>query len=414
MKTSVDINKLIAAVCRLIMLVLFLYITWIKEVYGDIYVILYGAAITMTVLVVIKCFICKTTLNKIPPIILAFFILAAFSLISGIIVAKNISVLVSSLVRFTAFAFVCFDVWVVSEEDNSMDWLLTVFIICAVVCTVQVLFWGEDFYNGVVVKTMSAKNNPNTLGFTMLCGISALLVKNSRFEKNFLVRMMLVFAFSYVIILGGSRKCFIAELILLLGWLLSGVKDIKTTMTPKKLQIEIIVIVSVAVAIYYASKYLSSTSLFARLQNMFNGHGDKVRIQLYKDAYKFWKTSPIIGIGFDQYKIWSPYKFYSHSSYAEIFACTGLIGTAIFFSPFLAAGVRIRKITGYKTRRSNVLGVIMIMELFIGIGQIFIYDLQHMLLLTYVFYSLWGMTNEKNNKKSDSCVDTPKTIMDCA
>lgn len=418
MKNGIDINRISTAACKLIMLILLLYITWIKEVYGDIYVILYGAAISMTGLAVIKCFNRKTALNKLPPIVVAYFMLAAFSFVSGLIVAKNISVLISSIVRFTAFSVVCFDVWVVSEEDKSMDWLLTIFIICAVVCTIQVLLWGENYYNGVVVKTMSRKNNPNTLGFTMLCGISASLIKKSRLEKSFAIRILLIFAFSYVIILGGSRKCFIAEIILLLGWLLSMLRSMKTSMTSKNLQIAVIMIVSIAVAICYASKYLSSTSLFARFQNMFTGHGDKVRIQLYKDAFKFWKTSPLIGIGFDQYKIWSPYKFYSHSSYAEVFACAGLIGMAIFFSPFVAAVVRILKKAGNKTQDSvrrynnNMLGVVMMMELFIGIGQIFIYDLLHMLLLTYIFTAVWGMTDEENNEENTACVDTPKTIMD--
>src|SRR5699024_6484476 len=62
--------------------------------------------------------------------------------------------------------------------------------------------------------------------------------------------------------------------------------------------------------------------------------GDEIRLSMYEEAFVFFKNNPLFGIGFNQYRELSVWKTYSHSTYAELFANTGIIGSVIYFIPY--------------------------------------------------------------------------------
>lgn len=378
-------------ICECLVFVLMLYLTWYKEIWGTKAVILYGVTTILTCIALLKCFNEKMPLNNMPTILVAYFLLAMFSFTTGWIVAKDLSAMLSSIFTFLSFFVVCFDVWIISEEKGSMDWILQMFTVCALVCSLQTVIWGSDFNNGIIVRTMSPTNNPNTLGFIMLCGTFSIIAKLEKLEKHRMLGMILIMLFLFTIVLSGSRKCFLAAVLLVVLWIVHFVKSGDSADKTKKLKNLIYVLIFAAVVIFFAVNYLSGTSLFERLKQLFAKGGGDERIRLYKDGIKFWKNSPLIGVGFDQYKYWSTLHMYSHSTYIELLSCTGIIGCLIFFFPFMRYVSRRNlsqtcKDDCNKIYEYRICMAMLLVELFMGLGQIFIYSLNHMIILLYLFY----------------------------
>ena len=143
--------------------------------------------------------------------------------------------------------------------------------------------------------------------------------------------MAFIALFLYVIILSGSRKCLISAIILVLLWMfVNNYVQLKEGFTTRGLCQLIFCLLFFAIGIYIARNYFSLTTIFERFStdNMNSGLND--RTLLYKRAFELWLKSPIIGIAYDQFKVLSGYNMYSHSTFAEILACTGVLGIAIW------------------------------------------------------------------------------------
>ena len=142
------------------------------------------------------------------------------------------------------------------------------------------------------------------------------------------------------------------------------------------------------------------SAAFERLLMLKNPSGAaNSRWELYLEAFDFWKQSPLIGVGFGQFQILSRFRYYSHSSYAEILSCTGLIGFLIFFTPLLKMTFEMLKevyVRKGKNKRYDVtLCLAMLLaEWLLGIGQIYVYGFDHMLILTIIYARLKEFQSE--------------------
>ena len=376
---------------RVLVFIFLLYIEWYKEIWGDKPLILYGSVGLLTGLIAIRLMSQRYLhLNTMPPFLKMYFIYFVYSF-SGIFVARNASAMVSSLITFFCFVIVCFDCWYISYLQNDHDWIYKILKCVAIICALQVILRGQPYYNGIMVTTMSSINNPNTLALILLIGMISFVIdfdveKLSSFITTMLANVMML----YGIILTGSRKCFLAAIPVMVYWLWFYIKVTRKEGKTKRLLFLIAVVILVmAVCFSYYSKYFQSTSIFERLIGLFSEGGTSKRQQLYSDAFTYFKSSPLIGIGFNQYRQWSPYGYYSHSSYAEVLSCGGIIGTLIFFVPLLTCLLRYIKLAIQKKSfdemyRIRMIALLFACELFIGVGQIFIYDMLHLLVLMLI------------------------------
>lgn len=376
---------------RTLLFVFLLYLEWYKEIWGDNPLILYGSVGLLTGLVAIRLMQQRYLhIHTMPAILKMYFIYFAYSF-TGIFVARNASAMVSSLITFFCFVIVCFDCWYISYLQNDHDWIYKILKCVAIICALQVILRGQPYYNGIMVTTMSSINNPNTLALILLIGMISFVIdfdveKLSSFITTMLANVMML----YGIILTGSRKCFLAAIPVMVYWLWFYIKVTRKEGKTKRLLFLIAVVILVmAVCFSYYSKYFQSTSIFERLIGLFSEGGTSKRQQLYSDAFTYFKSSPLIGIGFNQYRQWSPYGYYSHSSYAEVLSCGGIIGTLIFFVPLLTCLLRYIKLAIQKKSfdemyRIRMIALLFACELFIGVGQIFIYDMLHLLVLMLI------------------------------
>ena len=380
-------------------IVLFLiYELWYKEAYGNISTILYGTVILATVFVALD-FFAKRTL-KMNSFIIMLFVFGITSFVTGMFVSKDFSWFISSMITYFAFVIVCFDISYVISTENKREWLMDTFVIVSLICSFQTIFMGVDYKTEVIVRTMILDNNPNTLGFTMILGIFALIYKKERTSKHLLLYIAMLLLFLFVIVLTGSRKSLLCAMILLIIWTISILRT-ERGFSYKKIVLISGIFIAVLAAVYYVMNYYIYSSSYERLLMVTkSGGATSTRMKMFLDGISFWESSPIIGIGFGQYQILSPFHKYSHNSYAEILSCTGAIGFLIFFVPIFNLLRKIWKKARNKKephRYDYVMCTAMLLvELILGIGQIYIYDIGHLVILSYIAMSLTIIEFENN------------------
>lgn len=390
MKIEIEQNTLLLE--RFIFAVFILYLEWYKEIWGNVPIVLYGTTALLTGLVGLRMLKERYFCPEWMPYILKMYILYFIYSFTGLVVAKDVSLLMSSIITYGCFVIVCFDCWYISFKIGNHDWIYKTFKYVAVVCALQVIFRGQPYWNGIEVTTMSGTNNPNTLGIILLIGIlSFTLTTDNEKITSFMVALCANMAMLYGIILTGSRKCLLAAAVICLLWLVSYTKMMIERNMLKQLLIIFLCVIAVGYfCVSYIDGYFQDSAAFKRLVQLFQEGGTTTRENLYEDAIIFWKTSPLIGIGFRQYQVWSSYGLFSHSSYAEVLACGGIIGILIFYVPLIrclytcTANVLSKNIDkGYKFRVRMVL-LFLLCELFIGVGQIFLYDILHLLAIMLI------------------------------
>lgn len=368
----------------------FIYILWYAEAIGDAIIVLYGSAclVVISTLIMING---KTYRLAKPSMGLRIWILyAVLSLVFGFLVAKNFDILVSSLVTFLAFLCICICVNIICNTLGDIEWVLHILIFIAVLCAAYTLLFGFDYYNGIYVKTMSANNNPNTLGVMMVVGsfCTLYIVKNN--IRSILCTLAMNALFLYIIIICGSKKALLAVALLLLFWGYLFIKEIfKNAKTYMKIFSIITGIIVLFAIFYYLTHYYINTVSFQRLMIASESGSTKLRTGMYEEAIKMFKASPICGQGYNQFIVLSSSGKYSHSTYAELISCGGIIGTFTFMLPIVIGGIQLiknaRREFNYKT------GLIMnlfCVEIFLGAVNIYMYEFIHLIVWTIIFISI--------------------------
>lgn len=324
-----------------------------------------------------------------------------YSAITALFVAKDVAYSFDALKMFLGFVVAVYCVYYVSEKEKNYDWILSSFFGVAFFCAIYLLITGGNVTQDRI--SLAEGQNVNSLAITMLCGIFGVVTdKKFTSDRHFLLKIILCCLFVYAIIQTASRKALISSVIFLLFWLITYFKD---TISRKKNIFTIInyflVIVGLAFVIYYYFTEFQNTVAFERLNELSGeeqDQGSANRIDMYKMAFEYWLTSPIFGIGYKHFEVY--YGTYSHSSYAEILACGGIIGCLIFFVPIIK-NIKILVSRIFSKKYSmfffdySVLFIMLACELFMGLGQIFIYQFDLLFLLMYIF----GSTKILNSKQ---------------
>ena len=368
----------------------FVYLVWFRAAHHHVSLYLYGGtalvAITTLLYVNHKPFKCL-----IPPKGIMFWMgFAIYSLVVGLVVASDRNQLISSVVTYMAFLFVCYCAYIISRGENDIQWLIKVIIIVCYICAVYTLFWGKPYQTEFYVTTMGPENNPNTLGTTMVFGMFAVLYSN----KQKLGGLVFIFAtltlFTYVIVLTGSRKALLSALVLGVIWFAAFLRDAWKNYKRRGRFLRIsLVVAGACFAIAYFTNAYADTASFERMLMLFAKGGMDARQSMYAEAFDMFKTSPLFGIGYDQYRLHSSYGTYSHATYAEVLSCGGIFGSLIYFTPVIWTGYLIyKKLKNEKSYRVGILFALYAVEMFLGTGNIFMYSFMHMTMWTIMFMLL--------------------------
>lgn len=390
---------------KLFFSIFLLYKIWYSQIWGANQYILYLSVGFSALFVMIDAiFVLKRLpISQINPIVKMYFTFCIYVFASGIIVSIDKTEFIASLFTYISFTIVAFEVWYISFRTNSFRWVLNILYILALICAMTTIFNGQDYRTEVIVKTMGEFNNPNTLGVLMVFGIFTVVFDKVKLENRFILKYLSIFVFLYVILISGSRKALFAGVSLFVFWVVEYYIDARgDKISFKKIIILSTIILSlVGASLYIVNEYVGSSG-HERLLMFFKEGGTSGRWQLMNMAVEYWKTSPIFGIGLDQFKILNPYGYYSHSTYFEILSCTGILGCLIFFGPLirlLFTSIRKsfeRREDLYKIR---ICMLMIVIELFLGIGQIFIYSPTHMIILVFLANVIYEKIDVEKDKR---------------
>lgn len=309
--------------------------------------------------------------------------LASFGI--GMLIVDDRSALVSSIITYISFILVCYLVYQICIYNNSITWLLKIILTANCICAVSVILWGEDYNNGIHVITMGVNNNPNYLGISMIYGIFAcvMLMQANKVIQT-LLYSLLIGSFGYVIILSGSRSSILGCILLLLVVGLLGVswKNILYSLRFRHFVYFTLGVVSVIIIGKYASENLVNSSAWQRFMLLTGEAGTHGRTDLYQLAFSLFKESPLVGIGYNNFANVSSAGYFSHSTYAETMACTGIIGMILWFTPYLICAKKIWLL--WKAGIADISKIVglFVELLFMGIFGILYYTLESMVVFT--------------------------------
>ena len=233
---------------------------------------------------------------------------------------------------------------------------------------------------------LSETGNANVFGHNAVLGacMTPLAFKNDTRIKKIL-HIGLVILFTMAVVISASRMSFIA-LVGYLGIYLLVIAPRSIRPSRFSWGVRFLGVLGVAIVVlYFVSESLADTLVIDRMNELFNvldtGEGDgEARLYLYEEAWKLFLQHPIFGVGYANFGPMH-YGVYTHSTYAEILSCTGLMGFVpfvcyyLYISRELKKGVRLDNAKRLSTNHHLVL--VFIVLLLLGIGEILIYKVKY-------------------------------------
>lgn len=337
----------------------------------------------------------KNLIVTIPRSLFVLFIFALFALVSGGFVGYDKSIMFNSLflyiLRLTLMLYIINAS--IEEEDNKF--FIYTWLIYSVVHMSFLLLWGYDHYGRLILVEGS---NANSDALVLVVGIfTALILINTNKLYQLLLSLSFVGISMYTIILTGSRKSIIAATLMVLLWFVFVFKDYwKSFNIRKKLLTFMLLGASLYLAIVKFLPVFRESNIYSRLiEKGVSISDDVARSGMYNEALNIFYNNPILGVGFNQFRFYSAYEGYSHSTYAEVLSTTGLIGTLIYFTAYLIIIVNLLNlllktkgtITFIKTMQYFILMIVM---LGLATGIIHFYSLRDSIVLAIIisFYHI--------------------------
>lgn len=176
----------------------------------------------------------------------------------------------------------------------------------------------------------------------------------------------------------GTRKVFISIIAFIALYLITSelTNDVKGKINIKKL----LLVVIGACALYLFVSYALDTSILGDRFRNTGYEGDKMRSFFYLKAYEFFKENPFCGLGWGGFAL--RVGMYSHSTYAELIANTGIVGCFLYlcFCWYLLNRLRksISNREDYVTFTSNyykIAAISFCIILALGFGTVIFYEI---------------------------------------
>ena len=290
---------------------------------------------------------------------------------------------VSEIIKYLQRVGIIMMVAYICERERSVKFGLRLMAVTAVAMAISVLMVTGDIQRKLDI-TSGAELSANDTGAIMAFGCFAILFAWGKRGRSRTVLSVLKIAAIIccvsVIFLTGSRKSIGAVVIMLVVMALLCLPDYSRRLDLRGL---FTLLAIGAAAYWFISRnllpYAEETNLYERLF----GSGaeaasasDQVRIDLYVWALEDFLENPLFGVGFNQFK--RLHGNYTHSTYAEPFACSGLLGLLYLYPYYNILKRQILLIFSgrrgsYARVKQKELFAYLCMFLFVGVGIPFMY-----------------------------------------
>ena len=308
----------------------------------------------------------------------------AYAVLAGVtslLVLGNLSFL-SDLFKFVQRTLIILMVAYICQREGTIRFGLQLMAVTAVALSIAVLMVIGDIQLKLDI-TSGANLSENDTGAIMAFGCFALLYTWHKREKPSILLSALkiasVIVCLTVIFISGSRKSIIAVLIFAALWLLLCFRDYFGHLNFKVVVMVVVVgIISYLAISKWLLPYAGQTALYRRLfgSGIVTEESDDLRLELYKWAFQDFLSHPLFGLGFNKFV--DIHGNYTHSTYAEPLACSGIIGLLYLFPYFSISKKQLQIISqsakGSMERiRQKELLIYWCMALFVGVGIPFMY-----------------------------------------
>lgn len=223
-----------------------------------------------------------------------------------------------------------------SSDKRCVPWLYGVFIILLI----QALVYANNHimiegFDPATDRLDDEKLNANTVAYyTFFVTVAiyelgnSFLIKSKVIANIFRLLFLAMYGVSFTVaILTGSRQVLIIQIPLLA--LLTFIRYVEGTSLKRKLLFVLIAAIACVASIGPITKSYDNSYLKVRSETKAK---DDVRVLLLQDAIKVGCQHPIMGVGPGNYVRYSFNRHFSHCTYTELFANTGVIGALIYVS----------------------------------------------------------------------------------
>lgn len=301
---------------------------------------------------------------------------------------SDISKYVQRLMIIMMVAYIC-------EREGSIRFGLQLMAVTAVACAISIIMVTDDIRLKLSIST-EANLSANDIGAIMAFGCFAVVFAwGKRGRSSLMLSLLKTAGFIcclVVIFLAGSRKSIGAVAVMLVVLILLCFVDYSKRLNVRK--VLSILIVGTVVFLFitkYLLQYAEQTNLYTRLLGSGAegaAESDQIRIDLYIWALEDFLTHPFFGLGFNQYVKY--HGNYTHSTYAEPLACSGLIGL-LYLYPYYSMIkkqiylIRRNKRGSYARVKQKEIFTYLCMALFVAVGIPYMYkDIPCILLGTII------------------------------
>lgn len=319
-----------------------------------------------------------------------FSMLALFfgvTFVTGILFSPDMMVHIKYwLMSFEYFLLVpCFMYLIKNKED--FFFFCALYLLLSLCCSFSLWHNPVVYYERAeegVRYSLSTSLNVNMLGQFLSLGCWCCCVLMTFFRKFEKFGLILITILFYANSLTGSRKNLIAILLIVGTWyILCWMPNHRKNF----LHILIVtVLIIILVGYCYTHIYLGSDMANRMNELVVSSDGKQnARIDMYKIAWGIFKNNPLFGLGFHGYGFFvGNINSYSHATYAEVIATTGLCGSILFLGMYIYSIIKI-VINVVKVKRIVELEDTLILLklalvlwfsiLFMSIGVIYFYEL---------------------------------------
>lgn len=334
-------------------------------------------------------------------------IFASESFFVGIFIAFDQSVLISSILTYVQFLILTIILIYVCNYEKTIDFILFIGKWTAAFCAIHTALLGEQSGWGERIA-MTENANTNSLGILMVFGTFCILYSlNLRKNWSLSLNFLLISLFTYITFLTASRKSFIALCILFACWVLFSLKyKFKDLSSYKKVFMVFFGVIITICLTYVLIPNLNDMVVFNRLQSLLQD-GDETRENMYYVAWELFKGNLLFGVGFDQYKVVSGFGKFSHSTYAEALSTFGIMGSILYFIPYIMLLSKYTKMFFFKKIDSDtksgirlILGIYFV-YLFLGIGIVHYYEPTTYMVFAALI-SFYKINKSQNNHEKKS------------
>ncbi len=234
-------------------------------------------------------------------------------------------------------------VWILyflAMDTRNVDWIFAAFVLTAFLQLVWIILETNNwrFLFDSYHRYRGSFLNPNGLGFLTVYAIGVMLSyfrPTNKFFKNFII-LLIVLLFFLLLTATGSRKSFIAVMVLLAVWFIFIVPRHFSISLSKQLFMLLLYSFIFWVSYRFIVPNFGETSLGHRFLRLYQGDvGYNLehvggRFYMYKLGLELFFKSPIVGVGLNNFAFYHYEGKYSHSDLIEILADNGVIGFILY------------------------------------------------------------------------------------